>query len=78
MLFVHLLYVCRISNGGSPGSTIHYNGDLSRVESIREGYCDPKCNELKSDEVISCAFQEENLLLPFHLLCNSCCLFVCF
>ncbi|GFS35506.1 hypothetical protein Acr_00g0040250 [Actinidia rufa] len=56
---LQLLDICRISNGGSPGSTIHYNRDLSRVESVREGYCEPKCNALESDEIIVCAFQEE-------------------
>ncbi|GFZ14731.1 cysteine proteinases superfamily protein [Actinidia rufa] len=56
---LHLLDVSRTSNGGSPSSTIHYEWDLSQVESVSEGYCERKCNELESDEIIAHAFQEE-------------------
>nr|XP_043631933.1 OVARIAN TUMOR DOMAIN-containing deubiquitinating enzyme 9 isoform X2 [Erigeron canadensis] len=42
----HLIEVCTVSNGGSPGVFTRYDQDLSRVEYVSEGYCE-------NDEVLS-------------------------
>ncbi|XP_058204602.1 OVARIAN TUMOR DOMAIN-containing deubiquitinating enzyme 9 isoform X2 [Rhododendron vialii] len=56
---LHLLDICRIPSGGSPGSSIHYEKDLSQVECVKEGYCETKCDEVENDEIIAHALQEE-------------------
>lgn len=57
---LHLLDGCHIPCcGGSPGSTTHYEKDLSKVECVEEGYCETKCNEVENDEIIAHALQEE-------------------
>ncbi|KAF7147661.1 hypothetical protein RHSIM_Rhsim03G0117600 [Rhododendron simsii] len=56
---LHLLDICRIPSGGSPGSSIHYEKDLSQVECVKEGYCETKCDEVENDEIIAHALQQE-------------------
>ncbi|KAG5557559.1 hypothetical protein RHGRI_007711 [Rhododendron griersonianum] len=56
---LHLLDICRMPSGGSPGSSIHYEKDLSQVECVKEGYCETKCDEVENDEIIAHALQEE-------------------
>ncbi|KAI8563642.1 hypothetical protein RHMOL_Rhmol03G0125500 [Rhododendron molle] len=60
---LHHLDICRIPSGGSPGSSIHYEKDLSQVECVKEGYCEKKCDEVENDEIIAHALQEELSLL---------------
>ncbi|XP_028063067.1 uncharacterized protein LOC114266380 isoform X2 [Camellia sinensis] len=58
-----ILDVCCISTRGSPGSSIYYDQDLSRVEYVNEGYGETKHDEVENDEIIARAFQEELSLL---------------
>lgn len=55
---LHLLDICRIPCS-SPGSSIHYEKDLSQVECVKEGFCETKCDEVENDEIIAHALQEE-------------------
>lgn len=64
----HLMEVCSVSNGGSPGVFTHYDKDLSSVEYVSEGYCVPNYvnvenneipNYVENDEMIAQALQEE-------------------
>lgn len=56
---LHHLDVCSLSNSGSHHVVTQYNTDISRVESVREGYCDRSHNNVENDEIIAHAFQEE-------------------
>nr|XP_023883967.1 uncharacterized protein LOC111996249 [Quercus suber]XP_023883968.1 uncharacterized protein LOC111996249 [Quercus suber]POE71026.1 hypothetical protein CFP56_53813 [Quercus suber] len=55
----HLLDVCTLTNNASCSGVTRYDQDLSRVEFVREGYCE-KYN-VENDEAIACALQEEFL-----------------
>ncbi|KAK3034115.1 hypothetical protein RJ639_034467 [Escallonia herrerae] len=56
---LHLLDVCTLSNDGAPSTITLYDMDLSRVEYVREGYCETKQINVENDEVIAHALQEE-------------------
>ncbi|KAK2968189.1 hypothetical protein RJ640_018282 [Escallonia rubra] len=56
---LHLLDVCTPSNDGAPSTITLYDMDLSRVEYVREGYCETKQINVENDEVIAHALQEE-------------------
>lgn len=55
----HLIDVCSISNDGAPETIICYKEDLSRTESVKEGYFNPTHFYVENDEVIAHALQEE-------------------
>lgn len=59
----HLMDVCSVTNGGSPGVFTHYDKDLSSVEYVCEGYCEndkmSNFTNVESDEMIALALQEE-------------------
>uniref|UniRef100_A0A2N9HEZ0 Reverse transcriptase zinc-binding domain-containing protein n=1 Tax=Fagus sylvatica TaxID=28930 RepID=A0A2N9HEZ0_FAGSY len=54
---LHLLDVCTLTNSGSFSSVTQYDQDLSRVESVREGYCE--IDNVENDEAVARALQEE-------------------
>ncbi|QCE07923.1 uncharacterized protein LOC114192270 [Vigna unguiculata] len=54
---LHLLDVCTLSHHGSPSILTHYDPDFSRVEYVREGYCQHEYVE--NDEAVARAYQEE-------------------
>ena len=53
----HLLGGCTLSNSGSPSVITRYDPDLSRVEYVREGFCQP--SYVENDEAVARAYQEE-------------------
>ncbi|TKY51617.1 Ovarian tumor, otubain [Spatholobus suberectus] len=54
---LHLLDVCTLSHRGSPSIVSQYDPDLSRVEYVREGFCQHAYVE--NDEAVARAYQEE-------------------
>jgi len=54
---LHLLDVCTLSHHGSPSILTHYDPDYSRVEYVREGFCQQEYVE--NDEAVARAYQEE-------------------
>lgn len=54
---LHLLDVCTLSNSGSPSIITQYDPDLSRVEIVREGFC--QHTYVENDEAVARAYQEE-------------------
>lgn len=54
---LHLLDVCTFAHGGSPGVITRYDPDLSRVEYVREGFC--QHSYVENDEAVARAYQEE-------------------
>lgn len=55
---LHLLDICSLSNSGSRNTVTQYGTDLSRVECVREGYCESG-HYVENDEIIAHALQEE-------------------
>ncbi|XP_050251014.1 uncharacterized protein LOC126697920 isoform X5 [Quercus robur] len=55
----HLLDVCTLTNNASCSGVTRYDQDLSRVEFVREGYCEK--DNVENDEAIAHALQEEFL-----------------
>ncbi|KAJ0704934.1 putative ubiquitinyl hydrolase 1 [Helianthus annuus] len=51
----HLMEVCPVSNGGSPGVFTHYDKDLSSVEYVSEGYCESNDVGGENDEMFNVA-----------------------
>ncbi|GFP97010.1 otu domain-containing protein ddb_g0284757 [Phtheirospermum japonicum] len=56
---LHLIDVCSLSNDGSPQTLTCYENDISRTESVTEGFYNPTCSFVESDEIIALALQEE-------------------
>ncbi|KAI3458949.1 hypothetical protein Pfo_015612 [Paulownia fortunei] len=56
---LHLIDVCNLSNDGSPEIVTCYEKDLSRTESVKEGFCHPMHSFVENDEAIAPALQEE-------------------
>ncbi|XP_052730919.1 OVARIAN TUMOR DOMAIN-containing deubiquitinating enzyme 9 isoform X2 [Vigna angularis] len=54
---LHLLDVCTLSHHGSPSILTQYDPDFSRVEYVREGFCQHEYVE--NDEAVARAYQEE-------------------
>ncbi|XP_027363197.1 uncharacterized protein LOC113870874 [Abrus precatorius] len=54
---LHLLDVCTLSHHRSPSIVTRYDPDLSRVEYVREGFCQDVYVE--NDEAVARAYQEE-------------------
>lgn len=54
---LHLLDVCSLTNSGYCNAVTHYDQDLGRVESVREGYCEN--SNVENDEAVARALQEE-------------------
>ncbi|KAI3470486.1 hypothetical protein Pfo_027149 [Paulownia fortunei] len=56
---LHLIDVCSLANNGSPQTVTCYEKDLSRTDSMKEGFCHPTHSVVENDEVIAHALQEE-------------------
>ncbi|KAK6137924.1 hypothetical protein DH2020_028337 [Rehmannia glutinosa] len=56
---LHLIDVCSLTNNGSPQTVTCYETDLSRTDSVKEGFCNPTHSVVENDEVIAHALQEE-------------------
>ncbi|KAG8380531.1 hypothetical protein BUALT_Bualt06G0025300 [Buddleja alternifolia] len=56
---LHLIDVCTLTNDGSRETITCYEKDLSRTESVREGFCNPTISFVENDEVIAYTLQEE-------------------
>ncbi|XP_058770036.1 OVARIAN TUMOR DOMAIN-containing deubiquitinating enzyme 12 isoform X1 [Vicia villosa] len=54
---LHLLDVCTFSHGGTSGVVTRCDPDLSRVEYVREGFCEH--SYVEDDEAVARAYQEE-------------------
>ncbi|XAR52347.1 Ubiquitinyl hydrolase 1 [Bertholletia excelsa] len=67
---LHLLDGCCLP-GDYSSSTIHYEKDLSRIEYVKEGFSEIKCNEVENDEIIARTLQEELSELAAAEACGS-------
>lgn len=56
---LHLLDVCSLTNNISQETVTCYDNDFSRVEYVKEGYCEPIHSPVENDEMIARAYQEE-------------------
>lgn len=56
---LHLIDVCSLTNNGSPQTVTCYEKDLSRTDTVKEGFCSTKDCVVDNDEVIARALQEE-------------------
>ncbi|KAG8390608.1 hypothetical protein BUALT_Bualt01G0101200 [Buddleja alternifolia] len=56
---LHRIDVSSVTNNGCPQTVTCYENDLSRTESVKEGFVTPKHSVVENDEVIAHALQDE-------------------
>lgn len=68
---LHLLDVCSLTNDSSEEIVTCYDPDYSKVEYVKEGYCESVHSAEDNDEMIARAYQEELSRIAASEVSNS-------